>query len=195
MLDIVCCDCAGINECLLSQGYPVASMHHNPASTASAQMANIHNNMSPNNPLSKLHELNKNITPTSFKTSSTQSSSFASIVHSNNPTATPTNAPSHPKPSVHSSSPTKPGRPSNPMYQSIAPKKQPFDANTMSAMNAMANRELAGGKVRQLGAVSPLKGNAEASKSNGTNGNDSEPAQNDALSSLDWKDGVADLPG
>jgi hypothetical protein len=81
------------------------------------------------------------------------------------------------------------------MYQSIAPKKQPFDANTMSAMNAMANRELAGGKVRQLGAVSPLKGNAEASKSNGTNGNDSEPAQNDALSSLDWKDGVADLPG
>ena len=66
----------------------------------------------------------------------------------------------------------------------------------MNAMNAMANRELTGGKVRQLGAMSPLKGNVEAAKSNGVSGNDHEQAQNDyALSSLDWKDGVADLPG
>ena len=180
-----------------SEGYPVASMHHNPASTASPQMTNIHNNIvSPNNPLSKLHELNKNITPTSFKTSSPQSSSFASIVHSNNPTATPTNAPTNPKPPVHSSSPSKPGRPSNPMYQNIAPKKQPFDVNTMNAMNAMANRELTGGKARQLGGMSPLKANVEDVKTNGVNGNDPDQAHNDyALSALDWKDGVADLPG
>ncbi|CAB3976721.1 lethal(3)malignant brain tumor 3 isoform X1 [Paramuricea clavata] len=174
-------------------GYPVASMHHTPAisSAPSPQMANI---MIPNNPLSKLHELNKNITPTSFKTSSPQSSSFASIVHSNNPTAIPTSAPSHPKPPVHPSSSPKPGRPSNAMYQTIAPKKQPFDVNTMNAMNAMANRELSGGKVRQLGGMSPSK--AEAVKSNGVNGNDPEQAHNDyALSALDWKDGVADLPG
>jgi hypothetical protein len=168
-------------------------MHHNPAisSAPSPQMPNI---MIPNNPLSKLHELNKNITPTSFKTSSPQSSSFASIVHSNNPTAIPTSAPSHPKPPVHPSSSPKPGRPSNAMYQTIAPKKQPFDVNTMNAMNAMANRELSGGKVRQMGGMSPSK--AEAVKSNGVNGNDPEQAHNDyALSALDWKDGVADLPG
>ena len=176
-------------------------MHHNPAMTSasSPQIASIHNNMSPNNPLSKLHELNKNISTTSFKASSPQSSSFASIVHSNNPAAIATSAPTHPKPPVHSSSPSKIGRPSNPMYQTIAPKKPPlapFDATTMNAMNAMANRELAGAKVRPLGNVSPMKGNMEAQKANGLNGNDPEQAQNDyALSSLDWKDGVADLPG
>ena len=165
-------------------------------SAAQQQIAN----MSPNNPLSKLHELNKNISPTTFKSSSPQSSSFASIVHSNNPTATPTSAPTHPKPPVHSSSPNKPGRPSNPVYQNIAPKKPPFDANAMNAMNAMANHELTRGKVRQLGNVSPLKTAAavkvEAVKSNGVNGSDAEQVHNDyALSALDWKDGVADLPG
>lgn len=189
---------ANITFFFFFKGYP---MHHSPAmsSAASPQMTNIHNNMSPNNPLSKLHELNKNISTTSFKTSSPQSSSFASIVHSNNPTVIATSAPTHPKPPVHSSLPSRVGRPSNPMYQNIAPKKPtlaPFDATAMNAMNAMANRELTGGKVRPLGNVSPLKGNVEAQKSNGLNGNDPEQAQNDhALSSLDWKDGVADLPG
>lgn len=184
------------NFFLLSQGYPVASMHHNPAmSSAPSQTANMHNNMSPNNPLSKLHELNKNITPTSFKTSSPQSSSFASIVHSNNPTTSLTTTSTHPKPPVHSSSPSKPGRPNNTLYQSIAPKKQPFDVNAMNAMNAMANRELMGGKVRQISNVPTSKSNADL-KPNGLSGVEAEQAHGDlALSALDWKDGVADLPG
>lgn len=166
--------------------------------TSATQMASIHNNMLPNNPLTKLHELNKNITPTSFKASNAQSNSFASIVHSNNnPSVISTSAPTHSKPQVQATSPSKLGRPSNTMYQSIAPKKPPFDANTMNAMNAMANRELTGGKIRQLGAGAPsMRLNVEGAKSNGVNGSDAEQANNDyALSSLDWKDGVADLPG
>ncbi|XP_028402346.1 lethal(3)malignant brain tumor-like protein 1 isoform X2 [Dendronephthya gigantea] len=79
------------------------------------------------------------------------------------------------------------------MYQNIAPKKQPFDVNTMNAMNAMANRELMGGKVRQVSNVPTAKGNADV-KPNGLG--EGEQAHSDhALSALDWKDGYADLPG
>lgn len=161
---------------------PVSSIHHNPViSSAPSSGQFIHNKVSPNNPLSKLHELNKNITPTSFKTSSPQSSSFASIVHSKHP-VTLSNA-------TVSPFATPPG------YQTIAPKKPPFDANSMNAMNAMANRELTGGKVRQLGVASPLQNNQDALRTNIIN-DGGEQVQNDyALLGLDWKDGVADLPG
>ncbi|XP_046858383.1 LOW QUALITY PROTEIN: lethal(3)malignant brain tumor-like protein 1 [Xenia sp. Carnegie-2017] len=163
-------------------GYPVSSIHHNPViSSAPSSGQFIHNKVSPNNPLSKLHELNKNITPTSFKTSSPQSSSFASIVHSKHP-VTLSNA-------TVSPFATPPG------YQTIAPKKPPFDANSMNAMNAMANRELTGGKVRQLGVASPLQNNQDVLRTNIIN-DGGEQVQNDyALLGLDWKDGVADLPG
>lgn len=147
----------------------MAAIHHNPSLSTSAPMMNMHNNMSiaPSNPLSKLHELNKNIISTSFSTSSkTSSSSFASIVHSDGP---------------------------NLLFPNGVPvgKKPVFSSGTI---NGKSSPEVAKENGKHDINHSSTQKTTESENSSSSNGVPVE-GQNDALSSLEWKDGIADLPG
>ena len=149
----------------------MTAIHHNPSLSTSNAMMNIHNSMpmAPSNPLSKLHELNKNINSTAFTSSKVASSSFASIVHSDGP---------------------------NPLFPNGIPvvKNPVFGTSSSVAANGIPSEEISKENGKMDTSHSPTPITTELDKSSSSNGTGIEE-QNDALSSLDWKDGVADLPG